>query len=64
MRIALRVASYLAIFVGFNLLFLPFWDVLTPEMSLVTQKLISVMGGVVVVVVLAFRNAIRAGSPS
>ena len=50
--IALRIASPLAITLGFSLLFMPVWNVLTPEMSLVVQKLISVMGGVVVVIVL------------
>ncbi|MGH8579832.1 MAG: hypothetical protein ACREVK_06840 [Gammaproteobacteria bacterium] len=52
MRIALRVTSYLAIYIGFFFLFVPIL-VIFPEQSLLAQKLISVMSGVEVVIVLA-----------
>lgn len=52
MRGALRVAFYLTFYVGFFLLLVPFSDVLTSDSLLMSQKLISVMGGVIVVVAL------------
>ena len=53
-RIVLRVLFFVLFTIGITLLTVPFWSVLTPEMSLVQQKLISDMGGVVLVIVLAF----------
>lgn len=52
MQIALRVTSYLLIYIGFAVLFLPV-SVIFPELSLLAQKLIIVMGGLEVVLVLA-----------
>jgi hypothetical protein len=53
-RSALGVASPLAILAGFSLVLVPSWDVLNPEMSLVTAKITSSMGGVAIMVVLGF----------
>jgi hypothetical protein len=44
----IRVASWLATFVGINFLIIPFSDLVTPESSLMLQKCMSAVGGLAI----------------
>ena len=52
MKVVQRFFVGFIIWIGFFFVFLPFWDVVVPQYSLLTQKFISVMGGTLAVILL------------